>query len=151
MVDPSLIAELLTAHCSLNCWLRPTSPIIRIILSPQHFFSTAGWRVPLHKRPLYSGDMILNYSLFLSFHVCFPKVGDSTTMHFSIVSPEFARPAPSAIHYPSQSLVVSAPQLILGGEWTTYRLKGFLAHYPLFDQLIARSSRRIQNGLPFFR
>ena len=37
--------------------------------------------------------MILNYPCF---HICFPKVGDSTTMHFSIVSPEFTRPASPA-------------------------------------------------------
>jgi hypothetical protein len=33
----------------------------------------------------YSGDMILNYP---RFHFCFPKLDDSTTMNFSIVSPE---------------------------------------------------------------
>ena len=39
--------------------------------------------------PLYPGNMILNYSTFLSFHVCFRKGVDSTNIDFGIVSPEF--------------------------------------------------------------
>jgi hypothetical protein len=35
----------------------------------------------------YSGDMLLNYR---GFRVCFPKAGDSKTVHFSIVFPKFS-------------------------------------------------------------
>jgi hypothetical protein len=38
---------------------------------------------------MYSGDMLLDYSLFLSFHVWLRKGVDSTIMYVSIVSTEF--------------------------------------------------------------
>ena len=42
-----------------------------------------------HNIRSYSGDLTLKYPLFLSFHVCFRKGVDSTTIHFNILSPEF--------------------------------------------------------------